>query len=53
MANNKDPTTFEEAPKIKDRNNPMKEEILNGHGRIMLAEQESLTTDAKEKLSWC
>ncbi|KAH0664433.1 hypothetical protein KY284_029364 [Solanum tuberosum] len=33
MVNNKDATTFEEASKSRDRNNPMKEEILKGHGR--------------------
>ncbi|KAH0696280.1 hypothetical protein KY290_013631 [Solanum tuberosum] len=33
MVNNKDDTTFEEASTSRDQNNPMKEEILKGHGR--------------------
>ncbi|KAH0698870.1 hypothetical protein KY284_013085 [Solanum tuberosum] len=33
MVNNKDATTFEEASTSRDQNNPMKEEILKGHGR--------------------
>uniref|UniRef100_M1DEP2 Uncharacterized protein n=1 Tax=Solanum tuberosum TaxID=4113 RepID=M1DEP2_SOLTU len=33
MVNNKNATIFEEASKSRDRNNPMKEEILKGHGR--------------------
>ncbi|KAH0718190.1 hypothetical protein KY285_014221 [Solanum tuberosum] len=33
VVNIKEDTTFEEASKSRDRNNPMKEEILKGHGR--------------------
>ncbi|KAH0636528.1 hypothetical protein KY289_036443 [Solanum tuberosum] len=33
VVNNKDTTTFEEASKSRDQNNPMKEEILKWHGR--------------------
>ena len=33
MVNNKYATIFKEATKSKDRNNPMTEEILSGHGR--------------------
>ncbi|KAH0717088.1 hypothetical protein KY285_013119 [Solanum tuberosum] len=50
MVNNKDATTFEEASTSRDQNNPMKEEILKGHGRHDACRARIAHNGRKEKI---